>query len=108
MAANIWLSNTEPLPSKHDMSLTSLLSRFDPKLPLDRAHTIPAAWYFDPDFAEVERRSVFAGWQMVARIDQLAKLGAYVAADVAGEPIVVLRDEAGTLRGFHNVCRHRA
>jgi choline monooxygenase len=33
---------------------------------------------------------------------------AFVTAEVAGEPILVVRDEEGTLRAFHNVCRHRA
>src|SRR5207237_351360 len=28
--------------------------------------------------------------------------------DIAGEPILVVRDQAGILRAFSNVCRHRA
>ncbi len=88
--------------------LRDLLDSFDPNLPLDRAHTIPSAWYFDPDLAELEQRTVFAGWQAVGRLDQLDGPGAYLTAEIAGEPVAVLRDEAGTLRAFHNVCRHRA
>ncbi len=45
---------------------------------------------------------------MAARTDQLAQPGAFVTVEIAGEPILVLRDEHGTLRAFHNVCRHRA
>lgn len=89
-------------------SMNRTLNEFDPTLPLDRAHTIPAAWYFDRNMYELERRTVFAGWQAVARTDQLVQRGSFVTAEVAGEPIVVLRDEAGELRAFHNVCRHRA
>src|SRR5438876_8131863 len=85
-----------------------LLSRFDPALPLAHARTIPAAWYFDAELAELERLTVFAGWQAVARTDQLTKPGDFATADVVSEPIVVLRDEEGNLRAFHNVCRHRA
>jgi choline monooxygenase len=88
--------------------LRNLLDAFDPNLPLDRAHTIPSAWYFDSDLAELERRTVFAGWQAVGRLDQLSGPGSYLTADVAGEPVAVVRDEAGTVRAFHNVCRHRA
>jgi choline monooxygenase len=87
---------------------STLLSQFDPTLPLANARTIPAAWYFDGDLADLERRTVFAGWQAVARTDQFTKTGDFATADVAGEPIVILRDEDGTLRAFHNVCRHRA
>lgn len=34
--------------------------------------------------------------------------GNFVTSDVAGEPIVVLRDKDHTLRAFYNVCPHRA
>jgi len=32
----------------------------------------------------------------------------FFTADVAGEPIIVVRDKQGELRAFSNVCRHRA
>ena len=37
-----------------------------------------------------------------------AKPGDYIADDIAGWPVFVIRAKDGTLRGFHNVCRHRA
>lgn len=90
-------------------SLADKLRLFDGDLPLDRARTIPGLWYHDPEIAEAERQSVFGGtWQAVGRVDQVAQPGSYLTADVAGEPILIVRDEAGTLRGFFNVCRHRA
>jgi choline monooxygenase len=89
--------------------LDALLQAFDDTLSLARAHTIPSAWYFDPELYALEGRRVFgATWQVAARIDQLAEPGAFVTVEIAGEPLVVLRDEQGTLRAFHNVCRHRA
>jgi choline monooxygenase len=82
---------------------------FDPALPLERAHTIPSAWYLDAKIHEVERRAVFGNtWQAVGRVDQVSSPGSYFTADLAGEPILVVRDEAGVLRAFYNVCRHRA
>src|SRR6516165_4640573 len=88
--------------------LRQLLDTFDPTLPLERAHTIPNSWYFDPELAGLERRTVFAGWQAVGRLDQVSGPGSYFTAEVAGEPVAVVRDGDGTLRAFHNVCRHRA
>jgi choline monooxygenase len=88
--------------------LRDLIDAFDPNLPLERAHTIPNTWYFDSNLAELERRTVFAGWQAVGRLDQMAGPGSYLTAEVAGEPVAVVRDESGVLRAFHNVCRHRA
>lgn len=87
---------------------TGMNHDFDPTLPLERAHTIPNTWYFDPARAERERAAVFAGWQAVGRLDQVPGPGSFFTADIAGEPVAVLRDGDGTLRAFHNVCRHRA
>jgi choline monooxygenase len=90
-------------------TLAEKLRMFDPDLPLDRAHTIPSAWYFDDEIYAAECRQVFGrSWQAVGRAEQVAEPGSFLTAEVAGEPIVVVRDEHGTLRAFHNVCRHRA
>jgi choline monooxygenase len=85
------------------------LASFDSALPLEQARTIPSAWYYDTEIHEAERRAVFGStWQAVGRVDQVAAPGGCFTAELAGEPIVVVRDEAGILRGFYNVCRHRA
>jgi choline monooxygenase len=89
-------------------ALDTLLARFDPTLPLERARTIPAAWYHDPEMALAERQRVFGNsWLLAGRADQVAVPGSFFTIDLAGEPIVVVRDTEGTLRAFHNVCRHR-
>lgn len=89
--------------------LRDKLARFDPDLPLERAHTIPSLWYFDPEIYAAERRAVFAnGWHVAGRVDQVAEPGSYLTTEIAGEPILVVRDAEGVLRAFYNVCRHRA
>jgi choline monooxygenase len=85
------------------------LDHFDPNLPLEHARTIPAAWYRDQDIADLERQYIFGdSWLAAGRADQVAKPGSFFTADLAGEPIVVVRDQEGILRAFYNVCRHRA
>ena len=85
------------------------LGSFDPTLPLERAHTIPSWWYSDPAIYAAECRTVFAKtWQMAGRVDQLVESGSFLTTEIAGEPIVVVRDQDGVLRAFFNVCRHRA
>ena len=85
------------------------LRSFDPSLPLERARTIPNTWYTDPDVYELERKAVFGGnWLNVGRLDQVSAPGSFLTAEVAGEPILAVRDEKGTLRAFFHVCRHRA
>ena len=90
--------------------IRQLIAAFDASLPLERARTIPSDWYRSPELAELERRAVFGNsWQPVARADQVSPARAASSPPtVAGEPIVVVRDEQGRLRAFFNVCRHRA
>lgn len=71
--------------------------------------TLPARVYCDPSvFAEEQRRIFAQHWMLVAHEGQLAEPGRFVTAEIAGQPIFVLRGRDGALRGFHNVCRHRA
>jgi len=72
--------------------------------------TLPANLYRnDPAQWALERRAVFAkSWQFFGHESAVAETGAWMAETIAGYPLVVVRDEAGALRGYHNVCRHRA
>jgi choline monooxygenase len=91
------------------VSLKDIIESYNPAAPLAQASTIPAAWYSDPELAELERQTVFArSWQLAARVTQIEKPGQYVTCEVAGERIVVVRGDDGELRGFFNVCRHHA
>jgi choline monooxygenase len=71
--------------------------------------TLPAAAYRDPATYERERTHIFAhAWLMIAHESQLPEPGDTFAATAAGYPLLIVRGEDGKLRGFHNVCRHRA
>lgn len=77
--------------------------------PLDTARALPAALYCDPAQLQRDRALVFArSWQLVAHAADLAGRGDHVPVEIAGVPLVLVRDDAGTLRALHNVCRHRA
>jgi choline monooxygenase len=85
-----------------------------PRLPLAidpdprRARTLPAWAYTDADHFRREVAAIFhRSWQYVGALSQLARTGDFVTADIAGQPVAVVRGEDGTLRGFHNACRHR-
>jgi choline monooxygenase len=86
-----------------------LLACFDGNLPLARAHTIPADWYIAPAMHLAERKRIFQrSWIIVGRAEQVGEPGTFLTADVAGMPVLVVRDGEGVLRAFANVCRHRA
>jgi choline monooxygenase len=76
---------------------------------LRNASTLPASAYHDPAVYEAERHAIFAReWQLVGLRNDLRDAGDYVAHEVAGWRVFVVVAPDGTLRGFHNVCRHRA
>ncbi len=76
---------------------------------LARAETLPARAYTDPAVLPLEQERIFRRtWQFACPLDQLRLAGNYVALEILGTPVVLTRDEQGTLRAFYNVCRHRA
>jgi choline monooxygenase len=89
--------------------LRQIIESYYPDAPLAEASTIPAAWYTDQRIFELERQAVFgSSWQFAARVDQLGEPGDYVTAEIADEPIVIVRGSDNVVRGFFNVCRHHA
>lgn len=76
---------------------------------MTEAPTLPAEWYCAPLRYERERHDVFASeWLWFTTAAEVAEPGTYVARPYAGWPLMVQRGTDGMLRGFHNVCRHRA
>jgi choline monooxygenase len=85
------------------------LQPFDATLPLAEAHTLPASWYTGAEVASAEAEAIFArSWQYVGRAEQVQQPGQYLTVNIAREPVLVVRGDDGVLRGFFNVCRHRA
>jgi phenylpropionate dioxygenase-like ring-hydroxylating dioxygenase large terminal subunit len=76
--------------------------------PFAEAHAMPPSVYSSAIFLDAEIEHVFKkDWYCVGRAQTLAKAGDYVTAELAGQPIIVLRDQQGQLRGLSNVCLHR-
>ncbi|RIL07553.1 MAG: hypothetical protein DCC71_02720 [Proteobacteria bacterium] len=79
-----------------------------PALPTLPTATLPPRSYTDPAVFERERERIFRReWHCVAREDQLARPGDYVAFELFGEPLVAVRGDDGRLRVLSGVCRHR-
>src|SRR5215831_16768824 len=74
-----------------------------------RAWTLPAQLYWDAATFGVEKEKVFARtWQVVGHVHQVANPGDYFTIDLVGEPLLIVRGMDEQIRGFYNVCRHRA
>ena len=69
---------------------------------------LPAAAYIEQEFWEEECRTVFAeNWVFAGFAHEIPKPGDVIPITIAGRPILLLRDRAGAVAAFHNVCRHR-
>ncbi|GJL95873.1 MAG: hypothetical protein DHS20C05_22780 [Hyphococcus sp.] len=65
--------------------------------------------YCDAGAYERERDAIFKkSWRLVGHENMAPNSGDYFSDSLAGVPIVVVRQEDGTLKGHHNICRHRA
>jgi len=95
--------------TQHDPGLTALAQlRANVAAPFERAHAMPKSVYTSADFLALEERHIFAAeWLCAGRADALAEPGDYLTMEIAGEPVIVLRDRDGALRAMSNVCRHR-
>ena len=72
------------------------------------APMLPRECYTSQEFFEFEREAVFArSWVCVGRVEQIANPGDYLAANVAGEPLLVVRTEDSSVKAMSAVCRHR-
>src|SRR5215831_1344490 len=70
--------------------------------------TLPARFYLDPAIHELEKARIFArSWWYAGHKSQLAEPGCFLTVRVAGSGVIVVRDRAGDLRAFYNVCQHR-
>ncbi|GAB1822532.1 aromatic ring-hydroxylating oxygenase subunit alpha [Herbidospora sp. RD11066] len=69
---------------------------------------LPQAAYTDDDVLGWERKVVFAGgWVCAGRSADIPNRGRKAVA-VGDDSVLLVRDDDATLRGFYNVCRHRA
>jgi phenylpropionate dioxygenase-like ring-hydroxylating dioxygenase large terminal subunit len=70
--------------------------------------TLHRAYYITPEIYQQEKERIFCReWFCVGREEEIPDPGDYLALDVAGESIIVVRTRPGTLSAHYNVCRHR-
>jgi Rieske 2Fe-2S family protein len=77
-------------------------------VPIDGATTLPREYYVSPEiFADEVTKIFWERWLCVGRAAEIAAPGDYVVRQLGDASIIILRDQGGRVRAFHNVCRHR-
>jgi choline monooxygenase len=75
----------------------------------ETASTLPAFTYYDRDWFELEKRQIFRhSWRCVGHVGSIPGGGDYLTDSIVDQPVFVLRCHDGSIRAFHNACRHRA
>ncbi len=72
------------------------------------ARSLPQRYFVSRDVFEQEQEKIFSRqWVLVGHQSQLKKSGDFFLATIAGESLIVVRDQKSEVRAFYNVCRHR-
>ncbi|MDZ5457493.1 aromatic ring-hydroxylating oxygenase subunit alpha [Azohydromonas lata] len=83
-------------------SLSSLLSSRRPH------HALPAGLYTRPDVFEADMQVFFQNhWILVGLECEIPEPGDAQVLDIGKAGLILLRDDDGQVRAFHNTCRHR-
>ncbi len=69
---------------------------------------LEGAFYTEPAIFDVDVSAIFARhWIFVASDPEIPEPGDYRTVDIGSYSVIVVRDDDGQVRAWHNVCRHR-
>jgi len=75
---------------------------------VENANGLPNAHYIDPDIFTEEKHALLSSqWAGLAVAVDVPEPGDAIPLEFIGMPLLLLRDKAGDVRVFHNICRHR-
>src|SRR5947207_11347420 len=93
--------NTRParLTDAHD------LYDFDELVQEDRVHRLI---YTDPAIFAAEMTHIFGGtWVYLAHESEIPNANDYITRRMGLRPLIIVRDQNGTIRALYNRCTHR-
>jgi Rieske 2Fe-2S family protein len=71
-------------------------------------HGLPRAFYRTDALYAAELRAIWhRGWLFAGFAFEIPNPGDFLTLPLDAAPILVIRDDEGAVRAFHNVCRHR-
>ncbi|WP_034410487.1 aromatic ring-hydroxylating oxygenase subunit alpha [Derxia gummosa] len=71
-------------------------------------YCLDAPFYTDEAIYKLDIEAIFGKhWIYVGVEPEVAEAGDFLTVEIGGESVLVVRHDDGSLRAFHNVCRHR-
>ena len=72
------------------------------------AKTLAQRYFVSPEVFAEEQAAIFsAQWVCVGHQKQIPNAGDFFLATLAGESLIIVRDQHGAVHAHYNVCRHR-
>ncbi|KAL2811804.1 Rieske [2Fe-2S] iron-sulfur domain-containing protein [Aspergillus granulosus] len=105
------LPKTRPsLSTKPDASTDSDPQQSSPiPLTVTKEPDFPANWLTGKQLFDLERRALFSKqWIPLSHTAHFLTPGSYQTLSIANYSLILVRGKDSVIRGFHNVCRHRA
>lgn len=82
--------------------IAELIARQEP------GHAMAQPFYTSKAVFDADIRAVFGrDWLLAAHVSEIPEPGDYVLFEILKDSVIVCRDNAGGIRAFANVCRHR-
>jgi phenylpropionate dioxygenase-like ring-hydroxylating dioxygenase large terminal subunit len=79
-----------------------------PEIAPQSHRALPAWVYGHPALTALEiERVLMPSWQIVCHVNSIPRPGDYETFDLGPESVFVLRDKDGSVKAYHNACRHR-
>jgi phenylpropionate dioxygenase-like ring-hydroxylating dioxygenase large terminal subunit len=76
--------------------------------PVEKAEILPAEAYISEQFWEFEKHAIFSReWLCVGHANEVPGPGDHLPLTVLEEPVLLVRDDAGTVRVLSAICQHR-
>lgn len=70
--------------------------------------TLDRDFYRDDTYFRLDLEHVwYRDWLFIGHDCEMPTPGSFITVTVGEYPVVIVRDRAGAIRAFHNVCRHR-
>lgn len=73
-----------------------------------RGYSLPQGLYLDDDVFQADMEAIFKReWLFAASGCEIPEPGDRITLQIGNNPILLVRDQHGEVRGFYNACRHR-
>lgn len=102
-----WLTN---MIKRDNSNLEVILKKLaeTANMPRNEAISLPPSVYVSEDILNLETENIFVGgWICLGRTEELQEPNSFVTMDIAGTPVIAVRQKDGSIQAFSNVCLHR-